>query len=496
MPVRSVYDKFPQYLRAPELAVSADPQPRQFRLTQKQHEAQTIQSSDATHVMLYGGSRSGKTLQTLRIIIIRALLAPKSRHAIFRLRLNSCITSIGKQTLPEVMELCFPDLAPHCKLNKQDWIYTLPNGSEIWLGGLDSKERTEKILGQEFVTIFLNECSQITWHTRNIVVSRLAQNVTNTHTGKPMRLKMFYDCNPPGKAHWTYKVFSLKTSPDTRKPLTTPEDYAVLQMNPVDNRDNLPEVYLRQLDNMSPSERLRFRDGLFADLKESALWTQDSLEQHRHTDPVPDMKRIIIAVDPSGCAGEEDVRSDEVGIVVAGLGMDGVGYVLEDLSGKHGPRTWAKIVSDAYERHDADAVVAEINFGGAMVKEVLHAQNPFIPFHAVRASRGKVARAEPISALYERGKVRHVARFRELEEQLCDMTTFGYMGDRSPDRADAAVWAIHALFPGLTKRQSHPNAARDGSPRQTRANTSATMAKSRLRRTGPRPSRARSSYFN
>lgn len=495
MPIRSVYDKFPQYLRAPELTDAVNAVLPKFQLTQKQHEAQTIQASDATHVMLYGGSRSGKTFQTIRAIVIRALLAPGSRHVVFRLHLNNVIASIGKQTLPDVMRLCFPKLLPHCKMNKQDWIYTLPNGSEIWLGGLDSKERTEKILGQEFVTVFLNECSQIAWHTRNMVVSRLAQNVINTHTKAPMRLKMFYDCNPPGKAHWTYKVFALKVSPDTRKPLANPQDYAVLQMNPIDNVSNLPQNYVTQLKDLPERDQRRFLDGLFADLNESALWTQDSLEQHRHTEPLPDLKRIIIAVDPSGCSGAEDTRSDEVGIVVVALGMDGVAYVLEDLSGRHGPKGWAQIVDSAYERHEADTVVAEINFGGAMVKEVLRAQNPYIPFRALRASHGKIARAEPISALYEQGKVRHTALFRELEDQLCNMTTFGYAGDKSPDRADAVVWGVHALFPSVTKRRSKEDMA-DGRPRQRQAVTSSQHAKSRLRRSGPRPSRARSSRFH
>jgi phage terminase large subunit-like protein len=166
----------------------------------------------------------------------------------------------------------------------------------------------------------------------------------------------------------------------------------------------------------------------------------------------------VIAVDPSGCSGPEDQRSDEVGIVVAGLGTDGRAYVLEDLSGKLGPggeNGWGRVVASAFDRHGADCVVAETNFGGDMVHEIIRVARPRTPFKKVTASRGKVVRAEPISALYSSegnvGKISHVGIFPKLEDQLCGFTTAGYLGDRSPDRADALVWAMAELFPVLAK---------------------------------------------
>lgn len=145
--------------------------------------------SAATHVMAYGGSRSGKTFGFVRGVLVRAF-AHKSRHAMLRYRFNHIKASIIYDTLPKVMELCFPGVAEHCRLDKTDWFLTLPNGSEVWFGGLDDKERTEKILGQEYATIYLNECSQIPWASRNMAMTRLAQNT-------PLRLKAYYDCNPP-----------------------------------------------------------------------------------------------------------------------------------------------------------------------------------------------------------------------------------------------------------------------------------------------------------
>ena len=137
-----------------------------FKLTRKQQQGNELLGSEATHIMLYGGSRSGKTFLNVRAIVTRAL-AHRSRHAMLRFRFNHIKASIVYDTLPKVMSLCFPGVADHCRLNKEDWFYTLPNKSEIWFGGLDDKERTEKILGQEYATMFLNECSQIPWASRN-----------------------------------------------------------------------------------------------------------------------------------------------------------------------------------------------------------------------------------------------------------------------------------------------------------------------------------------
>lgn len=425
------------------------------RLTPKQERANELLGSNASHCMLYGGSRSGKTFVLTRALLTRAF-AHKSRHAMLRYRFNHIKASIVYDTLPKVMDLCFPGTAQHCHLDKTDWFYKLPNGSEVWFGGLDDKERTEKILGQEYATVYLNECSQIPWASRNMAMTRLAQNT-------PLRLKAYYDCNPPGMAHWTYRLFMEKRDPDRRTPVLNPENFAALIMNPKDNEANLPATYLEELQNMSEAMRRRFLLGQFADMSESSLWTLELLDQQRIVDgKVPDMVRIVVAVDPSGAAGEEDERSDEIGIVVCGLGKDGRGYILEDLSGRMAPAMWGAAAVSAFDRWEADAIVAEENFGGAMVAEVIRgaSTNPerkvggSVPYRAVKASRGKIARAEPIAALFEQQKVSLVGYFPEMEDQFCAMTTAGYIGSRSPDRADAAIWGLASLFPAMTRQDS------------------------------------------
>lgn len=424
-----------------------------FELTAKQAEAFKLLGSPATHTMLYGGSRSGKTFVILRAKIIRRL-AYKSRGAILRYRFNHLKASIVYDTLPKVMELCFPGVAAHCHLDKQDWFYRFPNGSEEWFGGLDDKERTEKILGQEYADMFLNECSQIPWASRNIAMTRLAQS-----TG--LRLRAYYDCNPPNQAHWTHRAFIEKVDPESRMKLAEPGNYTSLLMNPHDNANNLMPEYLKELAGLPERMRRRFLMGEFGSNTAGALWTMEILDMGRVLDgSLPDMQRIVIAVDPSGCSGPEDTRSDEVGITVAGLGTDGDGYLLEDLSGRFGPQQWGRIVASAYERYSADVVVAEANFGGAMVGEVIRVARPRTPFKLVHASRGKVVRAEPIAALYgteERaGKIHHVGIFSKLEDQMCGFTTGGFVGDRSPDRADSAIWAFAELFPALSRPEKKP----------------------------------------
>lgn len=663
---------------------------------------------------------SGKTFGFCRGIALRAQLAPGSRHAIFRFRFNHIKASIIADTWPKMMDLCFPGVDAHCKLDKTDWYYEFPNSSQVWFAGLDDKERVEKVLGQEYCidpdgrvlmanltwraardvrkgdeivafpenldghqrliratvefnkplqkkryrvvttkgetivseghkfvayyddrrvrnfrslswrtaeslnpgdllrfsvkpwatdqsrnggwmagildgegwigvevgfaqnpgavldhanellnarginvreyengkchnvvaasmwdamrmvgmlrperltpksttlwegrygfngrgdalgsasrhkmrtdarhvaevlsieelpvgevraiqtssktlitdgflshncTLFFNECSQIPYASRVMAISRLAQAVEKKEGGQ-LRLKAYYDMNPVGMAHWTYKLFVEKRDPDRRTPLPNPENFAAIAMNPDHNKENLPAVYLDELSKMPEAARRRFFLGQFANMEDSQLWSMELLDQNRIMDgQIPQLIRIVVAVDPSGARGDEDMRSDEIGIIVVGLGIDGRAYVLEDLSGRMGPADWAAVAVAAYDRHKASQIVAETNFGGGMVAATIKAaaNSPdriagatlAIPVIEVTASRGKVVRAEPIAALYEQKKVSHVGHFEDLEDQLQAFTTNGYIGTRSPDRGDALVWALTALFPALTRK--------------------------------------------
>lgn len=427
-----------------------------MKLTARQEQAQHILAGEATYIMLFGGSRSGKTFLLVRNICMRALKAPKSRHAILRFRFNAVKASIVHDTFPKVMDLAFPGVK--YTLNKTDWFAELENGSQIWFGGLDDKERTEKILGQEYVTIYLNESSQIPWGSVGVAVTRLAQQVMQVMKGAaevPLKPRMYFDCNPPSKAHWSYRVFIEKRDPETKQPLSRPEQYAYFQINPQDNAENVSAGYLETLMNLSARLQKRFLKGEFADATPNQLFPEEDIDKWRVADgqALPDFVRVIVGVDPSGSGDEDNADNDAIGIVVGALGTDGNAYLLEDCTVKAGPSTWGNVATTAFERHQADLVVGEANYGGAMVKQTIQVARARTPYKAVTATRGKVVRAEPYSALYAQGKVRHVGNFPELEDELTAFSTFGFMGEGSPNRADAWVWVLAELFPGITRER-------------------------------------------
>lgn len=428
-------------------------------LTPRQREANRLLGSPARNIMLRGGSRSGKTFLLVRAIIQRAINAPGSRHVIFRFRFNHAKTSIWADTMPKVLKLCFPTL--RVRFDKTDFYLDLPNGSQVWIAGLDDKERVEKILGAEYCTLYFNESSQIPWGSIETAMSRLAQKVEldpaiAQATGRThIALKAYFDCNPPSKLHWSYQLFRAKVKPGTKEALPNPDDYAEMKVNPSDNADNLPAEYFEVLASMSAAKRLRFEAGEWASEVNGALWSLEDreveggkipgLDQFRR-EAMPEMQRIVVAVDPSGTKG--DGGGDDIGIVVAGLGVDGRGYVMEDATCNMSPEGWGRRAVDLYRRHEADRIVAERNFGGDMVRAIVTTADRTVSFKEVVATRGKVVRAEPIAALYEQGKVSHVGYFPDLEDQMCNFTASGYVGDGSPDRADALVWALTELMLG------------------------------------------------
>jgi phage terminase large subunit-like protein len=251
-------------------------------------------------------------------------------------------------------------------------------------------------------------------------------------------------------------MFKTKTDPETKNPLPDPDNFAFIQLNPRDNIENLNPEYIKTLEALPLRLRKRFLDGEFRDQTPNALFLDENLDKWRVIDQeLPDMLRMVVAVDPSGADDDDNIDNDEIGISVCGLGVDGNGYVFQDLTVKAGPATWGRVAVQAYLREKCDRIVGEVNYGGAMVSHVIRTaaleQKTRVPFRTLTASRGKVVRAEPISALFETGKCRLVGFHRDLEEELSGFTTYGFTGDHSPNRADAMIWAMSDLFPELMK---------------------------------------------
>ena len=436
-----------------------------FKKTQRQIEASKIIGSDAKFILLDGGSRSGKTFILTRAVFIRACKYDNSRHLALRHRFNHIKTSLWYDTIPKVLANGeFGDLSVRCKWYKSDWFIRLPNNSEIWIGGLDDKERTEKILGTEYSTIYFNECSEMTYESITTALTRLAQKIDGLNN------KAYFDCNPPKKRHWVYKLFYQGVDPITNIEKNK-NLYAKLKMNPVDNIDNLPDGYIEHvLGSLPDRQRKRFKDGIYLDDNENALWRQDWIDSNRLGEHV-EYYKIIVAIDPAASVSES---SDDTGIMVVAEGKPIQGmahqdkphyYVLEDLTISDTPEKWARMAIMGFDKWKADRIIAEKNNGGDMVRSVITNvdKNRNIPISLVWASRGKYIRAEPISALYEQGRVHHIGLHQQLEDQLTEWVP----GDKSPDRLDALVWGISWLAnvnvnvnaPSIDKQRKHQRSA-------------------------------------
>lgn len=223
-------------------------------------------------------------------------------------------------------------------------------------------------------------------------------------------------------------------------------DVVVTRGSSYDNKANLAPAFFAQIVKKYEGTRLG-RQELNAELLEDtpgALWSQGLIDGTRIS-AAPELTRIVVAIDPAATSGED---ADETGVVVVGQDKDGQGYVLADCSGRYTPIEWARIAISAYRTHHADRIVAERNNGGDMVEATLRMVDQNVPVTTVWASRGKVTRAEPISALYEQGRMHHVGTFPQLEDQMTNFTSdfdreaAGY----SPDRLDAMVWAATELL--------------------------------------------------
>lgn len=300
-------------------------------------------------------------------------------------------------------------------------------------------------------TLYFNECSQIAYSAVLMARTRLAQKTSLIN-------RAYYDCNPPGSKHWTAMVFVGKKDPASRPagaPLPNPNNFAAMVMNPEGNRQNLSEEYIAELETLPERQRNRFLLGKFTADLDNALWNIDSFTNKLHLSHDEAIKfaherceRVVVSVDPSGASGEEDKRSDEIGITVTGRTRDKKYVVLADATMRGSPAQWARRSIGLYRDFKADAIVAEKNFGGAMVKHTIQSEYENAPVKEVTAARGKAIRAEPISALYAKGLVQHVQGLGDLEDQMCNLTTAGYMGERSPDRVDSLVWGLSDLSQG------------------------------------------------
>ena len=302
---------------------------------------------------------------------------------------------------------------------------------------------TKTFIGDGFIlhnsTIYANECSQIPFEAITLLWTRLAEN-------SGLEQRFYYDCNPPGKKHWTNLLFLEKTLPDK-----TPHDLQVayLQVNPGHNVANLSPEYIHALESLPKRQRLRFLKGEYLADVEGALWTDEMVVRARLREP-GEFRKTVIAVDPSV---SNNPNSDECGIIPCSIDIERMGVVRGDLSGKMSTRKWAQRAVGAYHAYEANCIVAEKNQGGDLVADAIHNIDPFIKVELVHSSVGKMARAEPVSMLYEQDHVCHVGDYPALEAELTE-TDFDEITE-SPNRLDALVHGLTYLMVGKKKSRYH-----------------------------------------
>jgi phage terminase large subunit-like protein len=262
---------------------------------------------------------------------------------------------------------------------------------------------------------------------------------------------------------WDMLQFALRLGDNPRQVVTTtPRNVEVLKAvlkNPSTvlthapteaNRAYLAASFLEEVQSRYAGTRAGRQelDGLLLEDDEGALWTGAQLDGLR-IDRAPQMSRVVVAVDPpvTGHRGSDECGIVVVGAITEGPPQDWQAVVLEDASlSAATPQAWARAAIDAFHRHGADRLVAEVNQGGDLVQSVIRQVDALVPYRGVHASRGKAVRAEPVAALYEQGRVRHLRGLGVLEDQMCRMTARGYGGRGSPDRVDALVWALTDLM--------------------------------------------------
>lgn len=387
----------------------------------------------------HGGRGSGKSHYFAERAVVRCIEVPRTRIV--------CIREVQK-ALRESVKLLLEDkivkLGVGSMFNvKSDSITTPGGGTMLFQGMQDHTAESIKSL-EDFDIAYVEEAQTLT--ERSLEFLRPTMRKPDS--------ELWFSWNP---RHASDPVDTFLRGP------TLPPGAVVVRTN-YDANPFFPDVLEEERAFDEVNNRARYGHVWLGDYEPAAIgaiWDRLTLHQGR-VEEAPSMARIVVAVDPAVSSEE---GSNEHGIIVAGIGSDGRGYVLDDVTTRGGPQQWADRVVAAYDRYEADAVVIEINQGGDMVRHTLKTSRPTLSIIEVRATKGKHVRAEPIAALYTMGRVSHVGAFPGLEDQMCLMTAGGYEGEGSPDRCDALVWAFTELFPRLTRKTN------DRKRRPTRANS-------------------------
>jgi hypothetical protein len=382
----------------------------------------------ARYLVLAGGRGSGKSHFFANLLVARCV-RDKGIRAL-------CVREVQKSIKESVKRLIEDKIISLGLSSQFDVLQNeirTPGGGTISFTGMNQHN-------SESVKSF--EAASICWIEEAQTLSSISLELIRPTIRMPGS-QLWFSMNPRSPTDPVYDFFFG---------LKPPENAVIRRLLYSDNPWFPPELHEERIHDMS-TNRDRYGHIWLGELEPTvvgAIWDRATLHTCRLQNVPPDIERIVVAVDPAVSA---EAHSDEHGIVAAGRQGEKA-YVLEDASLKGSPRQWAERAIQTYDKWDADAIVVERNQGGDMVKHTLHTVRPGVPVIEVVATRGKHVRAEPIAALYAAGRVHHVGTFDRLEDQYCQITAAGYEGEGSPDRADAAIWALTELLPPLM-RKSH-----------------------------------------
>ncbi len=382
-----------------------------------------IEQPKGRYYLITGGRGSGKSW-TLSLFLLN--LTYEDGHVILFTRWT--LTSAFISIIPEFIDkIELMNKAEDFEITQSE-IINKATGSKILFRGIKTSQGTatanlKSIAGVTTWVLDEAEEQQDEETFDRIDLSIRAKN-------KPNRIILVM--NPSFKSHWIHGRFVKNPS----------ENCTYIHTTYLDNLQNLSQSFIDQANRVKQENLNRYNHlflGHWLEDAEGMLWNRQIIERLRIAN-APQLERIVVSVDPAASA---NLDSDETGIVVAGKDARGNGYVLEDLSGKYSPSQWAAVAVKAFERWNADCIVAEKNMGGDMVESVLRSQNATARIKLVNATKGKYVRAEPIYSLYEQNKIYHIGQFPILENQ---MITFDPDKGKSPDRVDAMVWAFTELL--------------------------------------------------
>lgn len=400
---------------------------------------QPLWTGEYRYAILTGGRGSGKSFAKQTFL---RDLTYEAGHKIAATRYT--MISAEKSVIPEFSsKIEAENLSDHFTLNGRTYTNET-SGSELFFMGLKTSAgiQTASLKSIEGLTTWAMEEAEELIDDGTEVEACTFDRIDDTLRKVDSRLRTICAWNPSDEDSFLWKRFFEKPGVPYNYNGTV-NDTLYIYTSYLDNRQNLNESFMRKAEQVRESNPDRYDHIYLGKPRKSnpfALWKRDTMISPFRVEAPPELRRIVVAVDPSIAAKGDH---DECGIIVAGEGYDKDFYVLEDGSAQMSPRDWGRKVGGLFRDYRADLIIAETNQGGQMVVDTIRNTGQDLPVKTVNATRGKLLRAEPISALYEEGRVHHVGHFPELESEMISFT--GKPGEKSPNRLDGLVYAITEL---------------------------------------------------